>query len=141
MLKNEVLKNKLLKMSLNDYASVHKANPMKNTTISEWKKIVFPDLLSSAPLLLVEKDKILAYTFLFEDDPGILTLSWSGAVNQANLWHLQNVQLSWAKKNGMHTLTGEFDSTDSMALSTYSHWPFDPAPVYTMIGRLLKDIH
>ncbi|EPC37229.1 hypothetical protein [Lacticaseibacillus paracasei] len=141
VLKNNVLKNKLLKMSLNDYADAHTANPMRVTTISEWEQIVFPDVLSSAPLVLVQKSQILAYTFLFEDNPKILTLGWLGAINQTSLWDLQTKQLTWAKSHDMHVLTGEFDSTDHMALSTYKHWPFDPAPVYTMVGQLLTNEH
>lgn len=139
VLENNVLKNKLLKMSLNDYANAHTVDPMRVTTISEWEQIVFPDVLTSAPIVLVQKDQILAYTFPFEDSPKILTLGWLGAIDQTSLWDLQATQLAWAKSHDMNTLAGEFDSTDRMAFLTYNHYPFDPAPVYTMVGQLLTE--
>ncbi|QEU48654.1 hypothetical protein FMM01_15770 [Schleiferilactobacillus harbinensis] len=129
------MRTQLLAMSLADYRRVHAINPMADTTPQQWAQTVFPDVLPSAPLALVRQNRVAAYTFPFEDDPGILTFGWLGAVRAADLWPLQAAQIRWARQQGMTGLSGEFDSTNPLALATYRHWPFAPAPDYTMVGK------
>lgn len=133
--KNDDLWQRLLKLSLVDYQHVHEINPMKAITLAEWAKIVLPEVLTDAPLALVRNNQIIAYTFPFADEPGMLTWGWLGGCHLSDLWLLQSAQIQWARRHGYSRLSGEFDSTDAMAAATYRHWPFVPAPVYTMLGR------
>lgn len=133
------LKTQLIEMSLAYYRQVHTINPMAVTAPAQWEQIVFPDVLSDAPMVLIKHNQITAYTFPFEDNPGTLTFGWLGATNPTALWMLQAAQIQWAKNRGMVGLSGEFDGTDPLALATYRHWPFVPAPVYTMVGKKIKN--
>lgn len=128
----------LLKQSQADYAQVHKVNPVAAMTTEQWRKIVLPDVLTTVPMVALHDGRISAYTFPFEDEPKVLTLAWMGAQTLPALWQLQSAQIRWAKQRGMRRLTGEFDSTDPVAWATARHWPFAPAPTYTMIGRQLS---
>lgn len=129
------LKRALLTRSLRDYERVHAISPLAPTTVEQWADLCLPDELTAAPGVLLGPQGIRAYTFLFADRPHELTLAWQGATSPADLWRLQGAQITWARQHGMTQLAGEFDSTDPLALATARHWPFAPAPVYTMLGK------
>lgn len=137
VLAKPTVKQQLITQSLANYRRVHQVNPMAETTPEEWARIIFPGVLADAPLVLMRQQKIIAYTFAFEDTPGTMTLAWLGADDAADLWRLQAVQIDWARRRGMRQLAGEFDSTDGLAWATARRWPFELAPVYTMIGKRL----
>uniref|UniRef100_UPI00046374E4 hypothetical protein n=1 Tax=Levilactobacillus namurensis TaxID=380393 RepID=UPI00046374E4 len=136
---NQSLKKQLLTWSLRQYQRVHAINPMAPTSVEKWSHLALPEALPNAPVALIRQGKLVAYTFLFEDDPGVLTFAWMGAHRIDDLWALQEIQIKWAQRQGMKQLTGEFDSTDDLAWQTARKWPFEPAPSYTMIGQQLPD--
>ncbi|ERL65770.1 hypothetical protein [Schleiferilactobacillus shenzhenensis] len=129
------LYGELMWTSLSDYAHNHLINPVKKMDdFDEWPQ-QFADVIQDAPIAIANQTPhIGAYTFLFEDDPHVLTMSWVGANHINNLRALQAAQINWAKEHGFTTLRGEFDSTDYWAWTTLHEWPFRPAPVYAMLG-------
>jgi len=137
VLADPALKAQLVTLSLANYRRVHAINPLAPVTAADWEHLLFSEVLLAAPLVLVRQGRIAAYTFAFEDEPRTMNWAWLGATRRADLWHLQAVQIAWAQQRGMRQLAGEFDSTDALAWATARHWPFDPAPAYTMLGKRL----
>ncbi|MGL2325859.1 hypothetical protein R5P91_05515 [Oenococcus oeni] len=124
----------LIKKSHEDYVASHLVNPMIKMADSNWAANT-NDALMDIPVALVTGDQILSYTYSFEDLPNVLTFSWFGGTSTANLWILQAEQIQWAIEHHFKKLSGEFDNSDPLAWSTYRHWPFEPAPVLTTLGR------
>lgn len=126
----------LARMSFADYQKSHLANPVGDISLADWSKTIFAEQLVNAPLALIKEGEIVAYCFSFEDRPDELTWSWMGANKPSLLYHLQQLQLAWAKES-YTTLSGEFDSTDELATMTYRNYAFGLCPVYeTFLKKL-----
>ncbi|WEV39880.1 hypothetical protein [Lactobacillus sp. ESL0681] len=119
----------LAKLNYHDYQISHILNPVAKIGLTEWERTIYNAVLPEAPIALIKDQQFLAYCFLFEDEPGTLTLGWMGAIEPEYLDILQNIQLDWAKGK-YQQLAGEFDSTDQLAMHCYQRFPFELCPVY-----------
>lgn len=130
------MRKKIAQISFRDYQRNHLANPVAEIPLAEWDNMVFAEQLEDAPLALVSMNQIEAYCFSFEDNPKELTLGWMGAGDLSRLMELQQILLLWANKN-FQVLSGEFDSTEQLAMKTYQQYAFELCPVYeTYLKRL-----
>lgn len=114
------------------YEMTHQANPVATFSNQIWEKLIFaPDLLleDSYVYLNEQADDILAYSFLHTaKDEQTYELGWcayQSEKDQQMLLDLVKKQIDHMKVKKIHTLIGEFDTTDPYAMKIYRSFPFD----------------
>lgn len=134
---NNILIDQLVTLVKANYESTHTVNPVANLDVQRWRKLVFSDDLLmdlSYICLCPNEENILAYVFLHEaDQKDIYELGWVGTAIQTDIQlilPLVSKQLYEAKQNNVHTITGEFDTTDEWAMEVFKSFPFLPCPAW-----------
>ena len=102
---------------------------MVEVVVDEWQARIFKDQILEAPLVLMANDHLEAWLFSFADSPTSAAIAWPGERHSGQLDHLLPVILNWLQRH-FHTLTGEFDTTDPLAMHLQSRLPFPPTAAY-----------
>ncbi|WOV85765.1 hypothetical protein PGH26_07480 [Sporosarcina jeotgali] len=117
------------------YKETHSVNPVADKGIQEWEQLVFAeDTIAEGSLVYVNVDthQVLAYSFLHESDrEGVYELGWCGYLDdqyKSLLPQLVIHQIQYSVTLNIHTLTGEFDTTDPYAMEVLKRFPFAPCP-------------
>ena len=122
------LLNKLAKNSFDYYEKSHQINPVGKNVFDDWKMLIQDFAIDDLPILSLKNDEIVSYCFAFEEDASTLSLAW--------MWGEENYLMDLFSKicsvlpQRFERLTGEFDTTDSCAISFYHSLPFEPTFVY-----------
>ncbi|GKV68651.1 hypothetical protein NCCP2716_11490 [Sporosarcina sp. NCCP-2716] len=120
------------------YEETHQVNPPADRSVSEWEQVVFAeDTIEDGSFVWMDTkaDEIIAYSFLHTSEKvGAYELGWCGYIKEADpsiLSELVRHQLYYAAIHHIHTLIGEFDTTDPYATEVLKRFPF--APCATLI--------
>ncbi|MCF7523090.1 hypothetical protein L3X07_06530 [Levilactobacillus brevis] len=80
--------------------------------------------------------RLEAWLFSFADSPTTVAIAWPGERHDRQLARLLPVILTWLQHH-YHTLVGEFDTTDPLAMALQSWLPFPPTAAYVTYQRQL----
>lgn len=110
------LYNQFISLCKHVYTTTHQDNPVAEIPITVWEKIILADILESCSKVLVIEGEVRAFSLMYEgDEPGTWELGWNGAAQDEDLPMLESMllyQIQLGKKQGIHTIEKENDSTD-----------------------------
>ena len=137
ILSNELLMGKLAELVKRNYEQMHLANPVADIGIEKWQDLILADDViqnGSFIYLDLDTDEIIAYSFLHESDKNdSLELGWCGSTDISNIELIRQLvmrQLKFAFEFDIHSLIGEFDTTDQFAMEVSRCFPFAPCPTW-----------
>jgi len=136
VLANPKLCQQLSAWAYQDYAQTHLNKPVISQSPEAWQARIFRDQILEAPLALMVNEHLEAWLFSFADSPTSVAIAWPGERHSGQLDHLLPVILNWLQRQ-FHTLTGEFDTTDPLAMHLQSRLPFPPTAAYMTYQRQL----
>lgn len=134
---NNLLMEKLALIVKRNYEETHKANPVVNAGLDEWKKLILAnDVVINGSYVCFDAggNDIVAYSFLHESDrESAYELGWCGCLDKQYkrlIPQLTRHHIKYSIKNKVETIIGEFDTTDSYAMEVLNAFPFAPCPAW-----------
>lgn len=133
---NEKLIEKLTRIVKKNYQQAHLANPVAERSIETWKKMILSkDIIQNGSYVYLDNEKnIIAYSFLHESDKkSAFELGWCGSSDsqtRSYIIHLVKRQIRYAINHDIHSIIGEFDTTDLNAMEILKQFPFLPCPTW-----------
>lgn len=134
---NNDLMEKLMLVVKRNYEETHKANPVVNAELDEWKKLILANdtvINGSYVFLKAGGKEIIAYSFLHESDSeNTYEFGWCGCsdkqykrlIPQLILQHIR-----YSINQNVRAIVGEFDTTDIYAMEVLKTFPFAPCPTW-----------
>lgn len=137
LVKNHLLKNKLVNLVKRNYEQTHLDNPVAEMEDDSWGEMITADdvILNGSLIGMDSAEKnILAYSFLHTShEKDTAELGWAGVHSaEANplLRSLVFQQIKYAEKHNVQFIKGEFDTTDECAMSLLKVIPVSPCPAW-----------
>ncbi|WJY28299.1 hypothetical protein [Sporosarcina trichiuri] len=117
------------------YEETHEVNPPADQSTDEWEPLVFAeDMIPEGSFVSTDRKtgQVIAYSFLHESGKdGVHELGWCGCNKKTELAVLPKLvqqQLHYSVSQQIHTIEGEFDTTDPYAMEILKRFPFMPCP-------------
>ena len=109
-----ILMHSLFELCKTIYTETHIDNPVGDFPLANWESIIMEDLIKEFSYVVIEENKVIAFSLMYQVEEGKWELGWIGVENLSEiilLDHLITMQLDDATKLGVVAIEKEVDST------------------------------
>ena len=134
-----ILMTSLFELGKRIYSETHSDNPVGNFPLASWENIIMEDLNVENSYVVINDNKVIAFSFMYPADKDNWELGWIGVENLAELNLLDEIitlQIQDASKLGIITIEKEVDSTCPYSLHIVESLSYDVSEtLYAYISK------
>lgn len=136
---NPILMTSLFELCRRIYSETHLDNPVGDIVLSSWESVIMEDLNAKYSYVVINENKVIAYSLIYEVDEQNWELGWIGVENPSEMNLLDGIitlQIQDASKLGIITIEKEVDSTCPYSLHIAASLTFDVSEtLYAFISK------